>query len=121
MIINDPDLEDGMDTKWPVDVVTDQVERYLKSLAPEDRIDLIISFDAEGVSSHPNHIATFKGIEKLICAGRYPDLDFFALESVPLIRKYISYADCEFLTYFLYHHFNYNPFEVLYALSIHHT
>lgn len=50
----------------------------------------IITFDAHGVSGHPNHIALAKGsaffIERL--SPPHPSLTAFALKTVPILPKY---------------------------------
>jgi len=58
-IFDSPVMQDGMDKHWPTqdiaDLLGDVVERYL--------IDEIITFDQWGVSRHPNHCDTYKGVE----------------------------------------------------------
>ena len=68
-VIDDPDLQDGMDKKWGVDLVAEQITRYLTAkmkLGKDSEIDIIVSFDEHGISSHPNHIAVNAGVCKVI-------------------------------------------------------
>uniref|UniRef100_A0A914L3J1 N-acetylglucosaminylphosphatidylinositol deacetylase n=1 Tax=Meloidogyne incognita TaxID=6306 RepID=A0A914L3J1_MELIC len=51
----------------------------------------IITFDEWGVSGHPNHINCFKTIKLL--TKRWNNTKFFALQSVPLWRKYLGFFD----------------------------
>uniref|UniRef100_A0A915M8S3 N-acetylglucosaminylphosphatidylinositol deacetylase n=1 Tax=Meloidogyne javanica TaxID=6303 RepID=A0A915M8S3_MELJA len=51
----------------------------------------IITFDEWGVSGHPNHINCFKTINLL--TKRWNNTKFFALQSVPLWRKYLGFFD----------------------------
>ena len=51
----------------------------------------IITFDEWGVSGHPNHINCFKTIKLL--TKRWKNTKFFALQSVPLWRKYLGFFD----------------------------
>jgi N-acetylglucosaminylphosphatidylinositol deacetylase len=46
----------------------------------------IITFDRQGVSGHPNHIALSRACSSL-------DVEVYTLQSVPLWRKYLSVLD----------------------------
>jgi N-acetylglucosaminylphosphatidylinositol deacetylase len=67
--------------------------------APTATIDVLITFDKSGVSSHPNHISLFHGarhfIESLIHnrPGWGCPVDLYTLTSIPLVRKYTSFFD----------------------------
>jgi N-acetylglucosaminylphosphatidylinositol deacetylase len=60
-------------------------------------IDVLITFDSQGVSSHPNHISLYHGarafVEALVRAGGRSPVDLYTLGSVSLTRKYTSVAD----------------------------
>lgn len=58
-IINIPELQDGMHTNWPVDIVADIVVQTSRSIDPSPSI--LITFDEHGASYHPNHISTYFG------------------------------------------------------------
>lgn len=59
-IINHKLLQDGVNEDWDIDVISSIVLDNIAS------IDTIITFDDRGVSKHPNHIATFKGVESAV-------------------------------------------------------
>ena len=47
-IIDEPKLQDGMDTEWSTDLVAEQIDKYLKAKKGEgdkSRINMIVSFD----------------------------------------------------------------------------
>jgi N-acetylglucosaminylphosphatidylinositol deacetylase len=55
-------------------------------------IDFIVTFDEQGISSHPNHIAVHRGVSHLFEMKRY-QFDVLTLRTVNLFRKYIGYFD----------------------------
>ena len=66
VVIDDPDLQDGPNNKWAPLVVAENVERILSNKASEgEQIDIIVTFDEYGISSHPNHIDIHNGIKQL--------------------------------------------------------
>lgn len=68
--------------------------------APEALIDVIITFDKHGVSSHPNHTACYGAAIAFLdalMAGREGwacPVDVYTLTSVSIGRKYSSVIDC---------------------------
>lgn len=68
-----------------------------KNTSPPVNIDVLITFDASGVSSHPNHISLFHGarafIETLLASSPSSPVDLYTLGSVSFFRKYTSFAD----------------------------
>ena len=50
-----------------------------------------MTFDAEGVSGHLNHIACYRGVLELLL--QRPNLKAFALETTGIARKYSGAAD----------------------------
>lgn len=69
------------------------------STPPTAVIDVLITFDADGVSGHPNHISLYHGAKAFVAAlvhgkpGRASPVDLYTLKSVSLLRKYISVLD----------------------------
>lgn len=69
------------------------------STPPTAAIDVLITFDAGGVSGHPNHISLYHGAKAFVEAlvhgepGRASLVDLYTLKSVSLLRKYISVLD----------------------------
>lgn len=56
--VDDPRLQDGMANKWSEDVVADYVRQAVQRFG----IDLLLTFDAGGISGHPNHVDTHRGV-----------------------------------------------------------
>lgn len=69
-VIDDPELQDGMDKQWAPALIASYIEKYCKQKetieGPEGKIHLIVTFDEHGVSYHPNHQAVFRGCENLM-------------------------------------------------------
>lgn len=62
-------------------------------------IDVLITFDGRGVSSHPNHISLYHGARTFISSlihnrpGWNCPVDLYTLTSVNVVRKYTSFLD----------------------------
>ena len=67
--------------------------------APTATIDVLLTFDQSGVSSHPNHISLFHGARHFIASlmhnrpGWQCPVDLYTLTSVNIARKYSSFLD----------------------------
>lgn len=67
--------------------------------APTATIDVLITFDNSGVSSHPNHISLFHGAKHFISSlvhnrpGWQCPVDLYTLTSINIVRKYTSFLD----------------------------
>jgi len=59
-VVDHPELQDGMDQKWPPHVVAQEVGTFVEA---HDNIQTILTFDHLGVSFHPNHIAVSTGVK----------------------------------------------------------
>ena len=120
-IIDDPDLQDGMDAKWGPDLVAEQINKYLTAKlreGPEHKINIIITFDEYGVSYHPNHRAVNSGVSKVMSDHQF-DLELFTLQTVNVLRKYSSYFDITLCQEWEYHLFHWNIGDTWNALSLH--
>ncbi|KXS11732.1 LmbE-like protein [Gonapodya prolifera JEL478] len=94
-VIDDQGLQDGFKNVWDVDRVADKVLDSIRKW----NIETIVTFDEYGVSGHPNHIATYRGIKHLMTHRRAEApsrLTTFTLASVPLYRKYLGSLDLLF-------------------------
>lgn len=66
---------------------------------PSATIDVLLTFDAGGVSGHPNHASLYRGARAFAAAlvrgkpGWAPPVDLYTLTSVSLWRKYASLLD----------------------------
>lgn len=99
-----------MTTTWDetkiVDLLCEAVAPHVRSrkdaaddTPPRANIDVLITFDADGVSSHPNHKSLYHGARAFLAAlvrgkpGWRPPVDLYTLTSVNVARKYSSVAD----------------------------
>ena len=69
-VIDDDDLQDGMDTKWAPELVADHITKWCKQKesieGAEGKINIIVTFDDHGVSGHVNHSAVYRGVARLM-------------------------------------------------------
>eukprot|EP00656_Telonema_subtile_P038962 TRINITY_DN4411_c0_g1_i5.p2 TRINITY_DN4411_c0_g1~~TRINITY_DN4411_c0_g1_i5.p2 ORF type:complete len:195 (-),score=56.63 TRINITY_DN4411_c0_g1_i5:249-833(-) len=86
--VDAPTLRDGMDAIW----AQEQVAALVSAARKEWGVDAVLTFDAAGVSGHPNHIAVHHGVRHALrtepgggggCAG-------FQLRSESLGLKYLG-------------------------------
>lgn len=67
--------------------------------APEATIDVLITFDAQGVSGHPNHKSLYHGAHSFLKALMYRHtgwecpIKLYTLTSTNVVRKYTSAFD----------------------------
>lgn len=67
--------------------------------APQATIDVLITFDPDGVSSHPNHKSLYHGAQTFLKAlmhrhtGWECPIKLYTLTSTNILRKYISILD----------------------------
>ncbi|EFQ25317.1 GlcNAc-PI de-N-acetylase [Colletotrichum graminicola] len=106
-VIESPDFQDSMTKTWDETKIAALLGRaFAPQLArqraageqPAANIDVLITFDAAGVSSHPNHISLYHGARAFISAlsadPRWPSpVDLYTLTSVSLLRKYSNFLD----------------------------
>jgi N-acetylglucosaminylphosphatidylinositol deacetylase len=88
-LMNVTGLQDGQ-IKWETEKLARIVLQHVEKLD----IEVILTFDDNGVSAHPNHISCFHAMQFLYSNGMLPsDVQIFVLESVSLFRKYIGVLD----------------------------
>lgn len=64
--------------------------------APRASIDVLVTFDSQGVSSHPNHTSLYHGARafaSVLARRRCLPVDVYTLTSVNIARKYASIGD----------------------------
>ena len=67
--------------------------------APKATIDVIITFDADGVSAHPNHKSLYNGAHAFLKAlmhrhsGWECPIKLYTLTTTSILRKYLSLLD----------------------------
>ena len=93
-VIDDPRFEDGMQADWDPEEIASEI---LKKLKTEEfkSADVILTFDEQGISSHPNHIALFRAVQKIIRSKNFTEKDqaAYALKTTGLVRKYLGPLD----------------------------
>lgn len=107
-VVEDPRFQDGMTNKWDANEIAGLLSSAFApglaqskkaDTAPTASIDVIITFDAGGVSQHPNHISLYHGAKAFVAAliagrtGWAAPVDLYTLTTVPLARKYTGFLD----------------------------
>ena len=91
-IVDSQTLRDGMEEIWGeeeiAEITLDAVQKW--------RIQQVLTFDTYGISGHPNHVATYRGVKHLfgsVCPELNSSLSGvtgWALVSLPWHRKYLG-------------------------------
>ncbi len=81
---------------------------------------MIVTFDKNGISGHPNHIAVHKGVAKVFDDSQFP-IDVMTLTTVGFIRKYIGYADIMNNGYDELHYISLTPYHPYRSMMLHHS
>ena len=96
--VDDPQLQDGPVNAWPPAHVAARVHAHLHALG----VSHVLTFDAQGVTRHPNHVAVHAGVRLLLNAPpgsggapwRLPrPLVAHELVSTGLLRKHLGLWD----------------------------
>lgn len=86
-ILDRKSLPDDPKAPWSISLVSSLILKHIQ----RNSINLVLTFDGQGVSGHVNHIAIHKAVSHLACTGQLPnDCHLLCLETVGLIRKYLS-------------------------------
>ncbi|KAF9010115.1 putative deacetylase LmbE-like domain-containing protein, partial [Cyathus striatus] len=89
-ITDHPCLKDNFTSVWDPEIIANVVRPYVL----ENRITTILTFDYQGISSHPNHRSLPAGMKHLIRTYPITSLSpvprVFALITVPVWTKYSS-------------------------------
>lgn len=95
-ILDHPDLQDGPHAQWPSELIASTVAVQ----ASKVKADMIITFDAQGVSHHPNHVAVWRGAVSYlqeaidsIAADSSSSVMVYALQSSSMWRKFCGPLD----------------------------
>ncbi|XP_041575924.1 N-acetylglucosaminyl-phosphatidylinositol de-N-acetylase isoform X6 [Taeniopygia guttata] len=84
------DLPDDPAVEWDTQLLATLVLKHIEA----KNINLVVTFDAGGVSGHANHISLHSAVRYLHSEGKLPEgCRVLVLESVNLCRKYISFLD----------------------------
>jgi len=109
-VVESSEFPDSMTTTWDKQKVANllssafapNLAKPLKSksaTAPTATIDVLITFDRRGISSHPNHISLYYGAAHFISSlihnrpGWQCPVDLYTLSSINIVRKYTSFLD----------------------------
>ncbi|OTB02242.1 hypothetical protein M426DRAFT_322823 [Hypoxylon sp. CI-4A] len=105
LVLDNPDFPDSMTTTWDAQKISNLLssafapQQPSTTSAPTATIDVLITFDAGGVSGHPNHISLYHGARTFITSltrnkpGWAPPVDLYTLTSVSFLRKYTGFLD----------------------------
>ena len=110
LVLDTVDFVDGMEERWDVGTVAEVLRETFsprsgggsgsaETDAPAATIDVLITFDRGGVSSHPNHIALYYGAKEWLgglMKGRQGwrcPVELHTLTSVSIARKYVGFLD----------------------------
>ncbi|XP_053672720.1 N-acetylglucosaminyl-phosphatidylinositol de-N-acetylase [Anopheles nili] len=89
-LVNATHLQDDPTAEWKTVTIANQLLRQLESLD----VELLVTFDKDGVSGHPNHSAIYYATASLCLSGMIPSTcKVLMLESVNVYRKYSSIFD----------------------------
>ena len=109
LVLEDDAFPDSMKVMWSKEKVASVLAaafsqaagagKWRKDGPPQTTIDILITFDQDGVSSHPNHISLYHGARNWlggIMAGKGGwkcPVELYTLSSVSIVRKYMSFLD----------------------------
>eukprot|EP00510_Aplanochytrium_minuta_P001922 CAMPEP_0184016746 /NCGR_PEP_ID=MMETSP0954-20121128/7102_1 /TAXON_ID=627963 /ORGANISM="Aplanochytrium sp, Strain PBS07" /LENGTH=240 /DNA_ID=CAMNT_0026297805 /DNA_START=287 /DNA_END=1006 /DNA_ORIENTATION=+ len=95
-VVDDHRLQDGKDNDWDTDRIATLVFEKVMEVGnsnPEKPV-FLVTFDEHGVSYHPNHIDTSKGVARMFSKFKIQLYDLklsgFQLKSVSFLEKFIG-------------------------------
>ncbi|NWT55020.1 PIGL acetylase, partial [Erythrocercus mccallii] len=92
-VIDHRDLPDDPAVEWDTHLLATLVLKHIEA----KNINLVVTFDAGGVSGHANHISLHSAVRynvcKLLWVPPWAGCRVLVLESVNVCRKYISFLD----------------------------
>ncbi|XP_073902875.1 N-acetylglucosaminyl-phosphatidylinositol de-N-acetylase isoform X3 [Castor canadensis] len=90
MIIDNRDFPDNPGVQWDTELVASVLLQHIEV----NDINLVVTFDAGGVSGHSNHVALYAAVRALHLEGKFPEgCSVLTLQSVNVLRKYLSLLD----------------------------
>lgn len=107
VVLEDPNFPDSMTTEWDPKAVAQVLMKYFApniasipaTEEPKASIDVLITFDEQGVSGHPNHISLYHGAANFMRSlmqgrsGWESPVKMYTLTSTNMFRKYSSILD----------------------------
>lgn len=105
--IESDDFQDSMTATWDAKRIASTLAKHFapdlakqsSTAALKTGVDAIITFDATGVSGHPNHISLYHGVQEFVRtltqgrAGWECPVKMYTLTSTNVLRKYSSVID----------------------------
>jgi N-acetylglucosaminylphosphatidylinositol deacetylase len=84
-----------MTTTWDPELLTQLLTTTFIPDKQVPTIDVLITFDAEGISSHPNHKSLYHGARHFLSSlsPTSPKPSLYTLTTTSLLRKYLSIFD----------------------------
>lgn len=77
-LINCTDMQDDPNNDWKVEIVSSFILKHIETLD----IDLLITFDKDGISNHKNHQAIYYATASLCLSGLMPPCELIKLEFI---------------------------------------
>ena len=114
LVLEDEKFPDSMTKTWSADEIAKVLSKAFtppqgkrsqrskdkaSSEEPLSNVDLLITFDKDGISSHPNHISLYHGARVWLSAlmvgksGWKCPVAMYTLTSTSVLRKYLSFLD----------------------------
>ncbi|KAL8703532.1 MAG: hypothetical protein Q9201_003289 [Fulgogasparrea decipioides] len=108
LVLDTPDFVDGKNEKWDAEKIADILRQTFNPQRPRNNenedaptatIDVLVTFDHDGISGHPNHIALYYGAKAWLGGlmkgkrGWRCPVELHTLTSVSIYRKYIGFLD----------------------------
>ncbi|NXH33792.1 PIGL acetylase, partial [Myiagra hebetior] len=91
-VIDHRDLPDHPAVEWDTELLATLILEHIEA----KNINLVVTFDAGGVSGHANHVSVHTAVRYSVCTLLWVSpwgCRVLVLESVNLFRKYISFLD----------------------------
>ncbi|KAK4988736.1 N-acetylglucosaminyl-phosphatidylinositol de-N-acetylase [Elasticomyces elasticus] len=112
LVIDDPNFPDSLTMTWHPRLLSNlltttfapKMSSTSSKSAPEASIDVLITFDSHGISSHPNHISLYNGSISFLRAlmhrhsGWECPIKLYTLTSTNKLRKYMGILDAPWTT-----------------------
>ena len=107
-MVDKPEFPDSMTATWDSAKISallcsafapNLAKSRSSNTAPTASIDVLITFDAGGVSAHPNHISLYHGAKAFVSAlvagksGWASPVDLYTLTTISMPRKYSAFLD----------------------------
>ncbi|KAG6888290.1 hypothetical protein C0992_008932 [Termitomyces sp. T32_za158] len=80
-VVDHPDLQDNFTARWNADTIASVLQPYVQS----NNIEMILTFDADGISGHPNHCSLPDGVARLPSPPKS-----YTLLTRPIHAKYLG-------------------------------